>query len=299
MSKEVKLGRRIGAVMVLYLPDHSIIQNMIAVAQQVDFFVVVDNGSDTTFWQELARLHPKLDFQHVSNPKNLGIATAFNIGAQILLEKGCDFVMTFDQDSRLPQNYVASLLEAYVQAKNKFGEIGVFGSYYQDTNSGFVFPNHISVKDSFVVLESTISSGNLIPAETFAQIGFFRDDFFIDAVDTEFHLRAKAAGLLLVLTRKLILPHQLGKQSVVSLFGFRIPITRYNHLRRYYWARNRILTYKLYARKYPSWFRLELRMFLGDFLTIIFFEKEKIHKLKSTLKGIFDGIQGKTGEIEL
>ncbi len=289
---------RIGAVMVTYHPDSAVFENIVKLAEQVSELVIVDNGSDQDFWERLAEQYPDIKFSKITNPKNLGIATAFNLGARALLASKCDFVMTFDQDSTLPANYVDQMLEMYFEAKKVFGEIGVFGTYYRDENSGIVFPNHFKSNSDFVMLESTISSGNLIPAATFLKIGFFRDDFFIDAVDTEFHLRAHNAGLPLVLTRKLVLPHCLGKQSMARVLWIDFPLTSHNHIRRYYMARNRTLTYQMYAKQYPSWFRLELRMFLGDFLTMIIYEKDKFRKLKYTFKGIFDGIQGKTGELE-
>ena len=39
-------------------------------------------------------------------------------------------------------------------------------------------------------------------------------------------------------------------------------------------------------------------MFLGDFLTMIFYEPDRIRKLKYTIKGIVDGIRGQFGTLE-
>lgn len=289
---------RIGAVMVTYRPDNAVFENIVKLAEQVDELMIVDNGSLEDFWERLAEQYPDVKFGKITNPKNLGIATAFNLGARALLAFNCDFVMTFDQDSTLPPEYVKQVLEAYLEAKIIFGEIGIFATYYRDENSGIVFPNHFKASSDFVIAESTISSGNLIPVQTFLTIGFFRDDFFIDAVDTEFHLRAHDAGLPLVLTRKIVLPHYIGQQKITRLFGIEFPLTSHNYIRRYYMARNKTLNYKKFAITHSAWFRSELRMFLGDFLTMLIYEKDKFRKLRYTFKGIFDGIQGKTGELE-
>jgi rhamnosyltransferase len=296
--QQITKNSRIGAVMVTYNPDLAVFENVVKLANQVDQLVIVDNGSPQSFWVSFAEQNPEVQITRIINPKNLGIATAFNLGARALLEAGCDFVLTFDQDSTLPPGYVKQMLEAYFKAKTIFGQIGVFGTYYRDENSGIVFPNHFRASSDFVTVESTISSGNLIPKETFFKIGFFRDDFFIDAVDTEFHLRAHKAGFPLFLTRNIVLPHRLGEQTMARLLWVDFPLTSHNYIRRYYMARNRTLTYQMYAKHYPSWFRLEIRMFLGDFLTMIFYEKDKLRKLKYTFKGIIDGLQGKAGELE-
>lgn len=39
-----------------------------------------------------------------------------------------------------------------------------------------------------------ISSGSLIKSNIFDQTGFFKEDFLIDHVDTEWYLRAKVKG---------------------------------------------------------------------------------------------------------
>jgi rhamnosyltransferase len=289
---------RIGAVLVTYHPDNAVFENIVKLAEQVDELVIVDNGSPQEFWENFAKQYPQVKFGKITNPKNLGIATAFNLGARALLASKCNFVMTFDQDSVLPPDYVKQVLEAYFEAKMLFGQIGIFATYYRDENSGIVFPNHFKATGDFVIAESTISSGNLIPAATFLKIGFFRDDFFIDAVDTEFHLRAHDAGLPLVLTRKIVLSHYIGQQKITRLFGIEFPLTSHNYIRRYYMARNKTLNYKKFAITHSAWFRSELRMFLGDFLTMLIYEKDKLRKLHYTFKGIFDGIQGKTGELK-
>lgn len=300
MNDQMEIGAelRIGAVLVTYHPDSAVFGNILKLSEQVNELIIVDNGSPEDFWKQLGERYPEVKFRKITNPKNLGIATAFNLGARALLETGCDFVMTFDQDSTLPPDYVKQLLEAYFEARKIFGEIGIFGTYFRDENSGIVFPNHFKASSDFVIAASTISSGNLIPAQTFSKIGFFRDDFFIDAVDTEFHLRAHDAGIPLVLTRKIVLPHCIGQQKIARLFGIEFPLTSHNYIRRYYMARNKTLNYKKFAFAHSAWFRSEIRMFLGDFLTMIFYEKDKLRKLQYTFKGIFDGIQGKTGELE-
>ena len=289
---------RVGAVLVTYQPEDDVIENIARLKSQVQELVVVDNGSSEIFWKRLSESQPQIEFNRVKNPKNLGIATAFNIGARMLLDLGCDFILTFDQDSRLPAGYISAMLEGFTEAQNIFGQVGIFATFWTDENSGMLFPNHFKPESDYVITESTISSGNLIPAATFKKIGFFRDDFFIDAVDTEYHLRASDAGLPLVLSRKIVLPHRLGHQRLVRFLGFKVPLTSHNHVRRYYIARNRVHTYKLFALRHHAWFRLELRMFLGDFLTMIFYEPDRIRKLKYTIKGIVDGIRGQFGTLE-
>jgi rhamnosyltransferase len=86
---------RIGAVLVTYHPDDVVFENIVKLAEQVNELVIVDNGSPEDFWKQFGEQYPDVKFGKIMNPKNLGIATAFNLGARALLALNCDFVMTF------------------------------------------------------------------------------------------------------------------------------------------------------------------------------------------------------------
>ena len=99
---------KIGAVMVTYHPDSAVFGNILKLAEQVNELIIVDNGSPEDFWMQLGEKYPEVKFKKITNPKNLGIATAFNLGARALLDSGFDFVMTFDQVPKFLFDYLHS-----------------------------------------------------------------------------------------------------------------------------------------------------------------------------------------------
>ena len=147
-------------------------------------------------------------------------------------------------------------------------------------------------------IKTTISSGNLIDARVFDQVGFFEEPYFIDGVDIEFQYRCLDHGLKVIQTPATVLEHSLGHQSTRKLLGFPIIETVHNHLRRYYIARNRIRNYSRYFRLDPGWVLSDISMFLGDIITIMVFDEDRRRKLRFTWFGIRDGLRGKMGRCE-
>jgi rhamnosyltransferase len=89
---------RVGAVVVLYNPEVDVLENLRVLAAQVDALVIVDNGSSEVFRSDLApMLNARVEL--IRHPGNLGIATGFNTGVRRLIELGCEFSLTFDQDA--------------------------------------------------------------------------------------------------------------------------------------------------------------------------------------------------------
>jgi rhamnosyltransferase len=288
---------RVGAVLVTYNPDDDAIQNIARLAEQVDQLVVVDNGSSDAFWVRLAAQQPQARFRRITNPENLGIATAFNLGARALLEAGCDFVMTFDQDSRIADDYVSQMLETFRNAQRELGNVAVLAPRWRDPQSGRLFSEGV---DGLEVLEvrDVISSGCLIAAHAFSQVGFFADDYFIDGVDIEFCLRCRQHGLKIVLAVNREISHSLGQQMELKVLGASVVIFMHSHIRKYYMARNRIANYRKYAAREHNWFWSDVLMFIREVFHIILYENDKGRKLCFTLLGVWDGFRGKMGRIE-
>ena len=74
----------------------------------------------------------------IRNGKNLGIATALNIGAQQVISLGCGWIITFDQDSRIGEGY-PGLISAYIESSDP-SKIGVVSPVYRDARLAVVCP---------------------------------------------------------------------------------------------------------------------------------------------------------------
>ncbi|MCV5640800.1 glycosyltransferase family 2 protein, partial [Escherichia coli] len=59
-------------------------------------------------------------------------------------------------------------------------------------------------------VDSTLSSGSLIPKNSWLILGRMKDELFIDAVDHEYCWRLRAAGFKVIRNKNALLAHRLG-----------------------------------------------------------------------------------------
>jgi rhamnosyltransferase len=285
---------RVGAVVVLYNPESDVLENLRILAAQVDALVIVDNGSSESFRDALeSMLNARVEL--IRHAENLGIATGFNTGVRRLIELGCGFSLTFDQDSQIEADFVQKMVFAFSEARQRYRQVFVLAPHWQDMNSGIRFPNTWAKNLMFRQVRETISSGNMIDNTVFAKIGFFEDAYFIDGVDVEFHLRCKKAGFPVVQTARALLFHSLGVQNIQKFLFIPVILTFHSHMRKYYIARNRIQNYRRYALVFPFWFLVDLPVFFYETLIVVF-DQDAGQKLKFSWLGVRDGFGDKMGK---
>ena len=283
---------RVGAVMVLYNPEADVLENLRILAAQVDALVIVDNGSSEAFQAELAPLlNARVEL--IRHPDNLGIATGFNTGVRRLIELGCEFVFTFDQDSGVPQGFANGMVNAMLEAEQRFGPVGVFLPDWRDAKLGVA---SAPLGNDFLEVHSGISSGSLYRTSVFSKIGFFADEYFIDGVDIEFCLRCRQNQFKVIQNKAWAVSHNLGQQLEINLLGVRFPIYVHSVFRKYYIARNRILNYKKYAFREQKWFWNDFLIAWRELFHVLAYEDAKLERLKNIFLGFRDGIINKTGK---
>ena len=129
----------IGAVVVSYHPSRELLRNIEILAGQVSHIVVVDNTPNTNPQAVIDELEERGGCTVIRNGKNLGIAAALNLGVQRAISLGCDWIVTFDQDSRIGDGYIDGLISAYVESSDPT-KIGVMCPIYRDGELGAIWP---------------------------------------------------------------------------------------------------------------------------------------------------------------
>lgn len=193
------MPHRIVAVIPVFRAPESLPSTIESILRQVDSVVVVDDGSrsvDTITFPERTEV--------ISAGENRGIATALNTAISRARELGATHILTLDQDSALADGHVERLLSridaAEAQGVNVAAAVpGVVGGapVLNDPTGGPFDP---------------IQSGQLLPVGAFEAIGEFRTDLFIDAVDSEFTVRAREAGYQFLVDEGLAMEHALGRR---------------------------------------------------------------------------------------
>ncbi|MBB3315511.1 rhamnosyltransferase [Rhizobium sp. BK181] len=235
---------KITGVIVSYNPDTNALRQLAtAVAPQLDQLLVVDNGScaDVGLGDAMPADIIRLD-------NNYGIARAQNIGIEKARANGADYVLLLDQDSVPAPDMVATLLAAILVKEAEGSKVACAGPRYTDSRkldaAPFVRLEGLRLKRqtcerpaAIIDVDFLIASGCLIPLSTIEAVGDMVEEMFIDYVDIEWGLRAKAKGYRSYGVCGAFMEHALGDESIA--FGKRhVPV--HSPLRHYYHVRNAI-----------------------------------------------------------
>jgi rhamnosyltransferase len=292
MSRE-KAAQSICAVVVTYNPRPSFVDNIEAVAAQGAEVVLVDNGSAGEMEQHLRKLEACLKCKVIRNRQNLGIAAALNLGVNYAMEAGFDWVCTFDQDSRVCEEFFWKMRETYEQAPHP-EKIALITPRYVDRETGIP----LRLRRAGAEILTTLTSGSMMPSSAIRKLGLFEESLYIDAVDTEFCLRARRNGML-ILQSPAVLLHSLGHTTYHHLLGLHFGTTNHSPGRHYYITRNRLRLLSRYAGDWP-WFWREIRGMIFDDAKIMLVEPNKWGKFRAMAAGAVDALSGRFGkQIEL
>ncbi|MFZ6687930.1 glycosyltransferase family 2 protein [Undibacterium sp. SXout11W] len=288
MSQQIK---KIIAVIITYRPDLELLyKNFQAMASQVAQVILIDNSDDSQHGQQIqARFKDHPELVYISNGGNQGIAHALNRGVEYAERTGADWILTMDQDSVLPENYVATLSEVITTGGDRVASIGTpfqsGGRIFAETENGGE-------------VQHLITSGNLINTEAVIKAGKFRDEFFIDYVDIELSFRLRKLGYKLIETQKILFTHHLGEPVRRTLFGIPFTCTNHSALRCYYMSRNRMVFFYENFLFDPKFVFRCFRDMIKEMIKIIIAEDHKQAKLKAIFVGIKDGILGHMGKYQ-
>jgi len=277
------------AVVVTYHPDPGFPDRLDRVRPQVGRVVVVDNGSSPQA-REMLRNAAGPDVGLILNDANLGVATALNQGVRHVMGSSCRWVLTLDQDSTVEPFLVEALLEAYNDFPMK-EDLAVVGSNYYDEKRAKTLVPESPAQPSCLEQTTVITSGSMISVDAYARVGPFRDDFFIDHVDDEYCLRARAMGYKVILCRRPVIRHSIGGAVGKRILGRMVWSSNHSAARRYYMARNFLWVAREYLFSRPGWVTLRALRHAGFLLLMVLLEKERLGKIKSTARGVRDGIR--------
>lgn len=127
----------------------------------------------------------------------------------------------------------------------------------------------------------------------YKDVGDFRDDFFIDAVDEEYCLRCITKGHKVFFVFKQLMIHAIGTVSHRYLFGCRaLKCVLHNHpsWRIYYFVRNNLILFGNFFLIVPSWAIPTACRRLKQVVCILLLEEKRLLKLRYVFLGLWDAI---------
>lgn len=268
--------------------------------QQVERIVWVDNGSgvDLHAWLRqwpADRVHP------LWLEQNHGIGYAQNRGMEWALEQGATHVLLMDHDSLPGEGMVPTLLDA-LRARP---DAAAVGPHYAD-------PRRTAHRTPFFKMQGwslrwldcqdparvwevdhVIASGCLMPASAVRQVGWLREDYFIDWVDVEWCLRARDRGFRIYGVCGAHLEHRLGDQ-VAWVLGREVPL--HAPWRHYYQSRNVVLMLRSTGADAPTKFHHAVQQ-LKRLVVFSVFVPGRWKYFRMWMKGLLHGLLGRQGRL--
>ena len=290
------------AIVTLYHPKAETAESLKVLGSQVDWLILSDNTPDGDN-REMYRTIPNLVY--LANGANLGLSAGINRGLETKEAKESDYVFFFDQDSRVPEGHIETMVRDW-ETLAKDHRIGLLGPRYYDEitktyNADAILDQVTEQNDNaFVPIEQLITSSMMTTWKIMKEIGYWNEEFFLDYGDYDLSWRVLAAGYELFITKNTTLQHRLGEGSVpirhpktkqIIQMAYGAPI------RKYYQTRESI---KLLKKNYvpKAWRKLlKMNLTVRRFYELRYLpEKKKITYYFH--RGLWDGFRGKCGPIE-
>jgi rhamnosyltransferase len=291
MKKHQRDESAVCAVLVAFHPDMGLETRLLDLTNQVGALIVVDNTPAVLRQRHImVPMSSNGQILVIENDENLGVATALNQGLNLAVDWGYEWLLTLDQDSHCYLDMVQTLLDVTVACSPR---PAVIGGNYLDTRNN---KSKVTVgnRESFFDQKTVITSGCLVSARFGQNIGGFRDDYFIDQLDHEFCLRARAHGGRVVISCKPVMAHSVGEAGGVW-FPFLGYLPNHSPLRKYYIARNTIVTVMHYWRQEPVWCLKRLTRLTIGLVGMLTLEHQRRDKGRAFGLGTADGLLGRMG----
>ncbi|MBV6485343.1 MAG: hypothetical protein KFKLKKLM_01904 [Flavobacteriales bacterium] len=254
--------------------------------------LVIDNASNKHDVEFLKNSISKSEL--ILNQKNLGYAGGNNIGIELSIKENFDYTLILNPDIRLDKETIPELLSR-CNDTDKIAAIGPRICYRENPNlifsdGGFVDKKlgylsfHLNynklvdeVKNDYPINEVDYVNGScfLINNKVINLIGKLRDDFFLYYEETEWCLRAKKNGYLVIVNSEALAYHLSSNKKAIY---------------HYYTTRNRLLLAKIEKKYYIQTRNRILKNLLKMLIDNVLNKKNVNLYLMAKIKGFISAI---------
>lgn len=276
------------ACIVAFDPDEHFSARVAAIASQVDVLIVVNNSKNG-----LPALAPG-NIATIENENSGGLAGAINRSVAFCRERQYRYLAIFDHDSDAPPQLIQALL-----ARIRTERCAVLGPRYVNSAilkpglfirdvGGWPVPEWIGEDKGVVDTYFVINSGSVLDIEQIPAGVSHSESLGVDMVDVDFCLRLKRAGRRVCVDTAQAMLHGIGNREKGTS---RLSPTRYSDERRYLMARNRCVTWRVWATHYPAYMLLDVAIAATDALRNLLFLQRRLRYLRILFSGLAAGIR--------
>lgn len=273
--------KQLVVIVVFYNPSEEQIDTFVRLSKSFTV-VAVDNSNVKS------NINSGREFIYLPLLANRGIAAAQNIGIRMAETLEAKYIVFFDQDSAASDELVKSLICEYCRIKGLCPNVATVGPRIinKDTGKPYKICGIDSGKD-YAMVQTLISSGSVVELSTFQQVGFMKEELFIDMVDTEWCWRAYSKGFVCCISNRAKLLHKVA-QKERHLFGF--PVLIAAPMRYYYIYRNFIILCSYRYVPLQNKIKTLIRRIIEPFF-LLWVVKDRKSIFVNIAKGLRDGIK--------
>jgi rhamnosyltransferase len=288
---------------VLFNPDTDILRGLIsAIAGEVQAIIVIANSPlSASVAVALSRAAGRTELTCEEYPDNIGLAAAYSRIVELAAARGASEVILFDQDSSPAPGTItklAALMDTLQAAGVRPAVVGPRpiapsqpGSPHKPPT---IHPHRPGTRiGSAQAVWFVISSGGLISLAALAEVGSFEADFFIDAIDVEWCMRAWSRGYSCWLAEDVRMPHRLGA-GLTKIAWPPWAFTLQPAWRLTLYARNQA---SLLGRRYvPLRWKLQWTTYFAA--QVVFYaviDRGRLGRAAALVKGFVAGLRGRLG----
>ena len=286
-------ARYVAAVITTYNCYTSIERTILAIVNQVDKVVIVDNGSEPETLDAIRSAIERNRLQtceFLPQGRNLGIGAAMNIGVRAALAAGAAYILTLDDDTEASPGAVAELIRCFMDHEAQ--HVGIVWAQWIGEINFLQTSNGKGDKPRTV--DRTPSSGCMISRKVLESVGMFREDYFLDCTDYEYCARIISAGWRVLTCPTATVFHRPGDVTRRQFFGRTVLVSNYPAERLFLLCRNGFVLY-LWDRRSGRYFREHCRSTAARFVKSLLYEREKVRKSAAIIRGSVEGLLGHLG----
>lgn len=247
--------------------------------------VVSDDASPSTSDGILRAIASLPDVHLVRHERNRGIARGLNDGLTLAQQSQRRWLLTVDQDSVIPNNYLELLQAAAEERASRGAAIGAIGAGEIRELSG-VLRYPVTQSDHGPITEELIQTGTLWSVSALAEIGGFDESLGMDAVDAAACLALRKRNYAICVAEGLTLSHVIGSARTITLMGRTIMITGHSPERRSTMIHNRLRLFRAEFQESPRHALRTLRRVAVNHGLGLFLESDRWSKFQGSVRGL-------------
>ena len=237
---------KIGAVVVVYHPDDSVVDNIKTYADDLEIVYVHDNSEikNEVFEKELKKFSNVI---YNFPGENQGLCVPFNKFYNMAVKQGIDWMITFDQDSAASAGMVEKMRK-FVESAECKDTIGIISPTVNELDY-----SDIKQDSLYTYYDVVIQSGAMHRISMMGQVGSYNEDLFIDMVDWDYCVRCRAKGYHIIRLNNAVLLHNQSDNNIGKNFinGKMLYSNKFSPDRYYYICRNALYSYSKYYETDP------------------------------------------------